>query len=350
LTSTQNKRHYIIYIILIILRFQSDVLNAQIPGQENNINKAKQKTSQTNKRVYPITNSQQEISKTQSNSFKPGTYTVQKKKLTLKYYTNNIFDINETDNPFALPIAGRKLKIKSRDKSKLNFKEIFTELFEKGDDSSSKTPSWLIFALLGFLSYMSILIAIFPKEVKSFFHAFLSTSAARKLQREQAGILKIERFSSYILYVMNMGTFCFLIPQILTTETQFNTFAALLFAIGGVSVVYTLKHIQLKVIALILPIGQEINLYNFIISNTNKVLGYVLTPILFLLLYVPSSAQETVLYFSFILLGVIYLYRSFSGIIIAGSIILFHKFHFIVYLCAIEIAPILISLKLLSIL
>ena len=149
---------------------------------------------------------------------------------------------------------------------------------------------------------------------------------------------------------MNMGTFCFLIPQILTTETQFNTFTALLASIAGVSVVYTLKHIQLKVLALVLPIGQEINLYNFIISNTNKVLGYILTPILFLLLYVPSSAQETMLYFSFILLGIIYLYRSFSAIIIAGSIILFHKFHFIVYLCAIEIAPILISLKLLSIL
>ena len=327
-----------------------DVLNGQIPGQENNIIKSNNKTSSVNKRFYPTRITQLEISKKNSDFFRSGNYTVQQKKLTLKYYTNNIFDIDETDNPFALPIAGRKTKAKSRDKSKLNFNEIFAELFEKGDKSSSETPSWLIFALLGFLSYMSILIAIFPKEVQSFFHAFLSTSAIRKLEREQAGILRVERFSSYILFVMNMGTFCFLIPQILTTETQFNTFTALLASIAGVSVVYTLKHIQLKVLALVLPIGQEINLYNFIISNTNKVLGYILTPILFLLLYVPSSAQETMLYFSFILLGIIYLYRSFSAIIIAGSIILFHKFHFIVYLCAIEIAPILISLKLLSIL
>jgi hypothetical protein len=289
-----------------------------------------------------------DIAKGSPVSFYPKTFKVQQSKLNRKYYNNNIFDIEESDNPFALPIKGRKAKIKSKDKQ--SGTELLSELFAMSNDSTPKTPQWLIFVLLGLLSFMSILIAIYRKTTRAAFHAFFNLGAARNLHRDQQSFLKIESFSSYILFVMCMGTFCFMIPQVLLEGVPFNTAGALLLSIGGVAGIYILKHLQLKIIALILPFHQEINLYNFIISNTNKVLAYILIPILFLLAYTPGPAQETVLYFSLGLLAVIYIYQSLIGLAIAGSIILFHKFHFFVYLCAVEIAPILVLLKVLSIL
>ncbi len=255
-----------------------------------------------------------DIAKGSAVSFYPKNFKVQQSKLNRKYYNNNIFDIDESDNPFALPIEGRKTKRKAKDNDKKNSTEILSELFAIKDDSTPKTPQWLIFILLGLLSFMSILVAIYRKEVGASFRAFFSTSAARNSQREEQSFLKMESFSSYILFVGSMGTFCFLVPQILLKEVQFNTFAALLSAVGGIAGVYLLKHLQLKILSFILPFPQEVDYYNFTISNTNKVLAYLLIPILFLLAYTPDTAQSTVLYGSFVLLGLIYVYRSLKGL------------------------------------
>jgi hypothetical protein len=294
-----------------------------------------------------------DLAKTNTISYFSKSFKVKKGALSRKYYNNNLFDIEESDNPFALPIGDNKSKQKSKDKDKdkAGNQIIFSELFAlNGERDVQGVAKWMIFVLLGLLSLMSIIVAIYKKEVTIIFQAFLSTSSSQNGQRDQVGVLTLERFSSYVLFVLGMGTFCFLIPQILLKEFQFNTFGALCLFILGIGVIYFLKYIQLKILSYILPFHQEIEAYSFILSNTNKALGFIIVPLLFLIAYTPDSAQVMALYFSFILLGLIYIYRTLKGLATAGSIILFHKFHFFVYLCAVEIAPIVIVLKLLSIL
>ncbi|CAA6811556.1 MAG: Unknown protein [uncultured Aureispira sp.] len=292
-----------------------------------------------------------DLAKTNTISYFSKAFKVKKDALSRKYYNNNLFDIAESDNPFALPIGDHKSKQKIKTTTKTENQLVFSELFAlNGNDDEQGIAKWLIFVLLGLLSLMSIIVAIYKKEVSSIFQAFISTSSSQNGQREQASVLTINRFSSYILFVLSMGTFCFLIPQILLQEFQLNTFGALCLFILGLGAIYFLKHVQLKILSYILPFPQEIEAYSFIISNTNKALGFIIVPLLFLIAYTPATGQIMSLYFSFILLSLIYIYRILKGLATAGSIILFHKFHFFVYLCAVEIAPIVILLKILSIL
>ncbi len=304
----------------------------------------------TRKKKGTIEKPSWDIAKTQTVSYFPASFKIKKDVLSRKYYNNNLFDIEESDNPFALPVGNYKSKQKSKAKDKKGRQLDFSELFAlNGNNNDQGIAKWLIFILLGLLSLMAIIVAIYSKEVTSIFQTFLSTNIQNN-QRDQGNLLTIARFSSYILFVLGMGTFCFLIPQILLKEFQFNTFGALCLFILGLGAIYFLKHIQLKVLSYILPFRQEIESYSFIVSNTNKALGFIIVPLLFLIAYTPTTAQIMALYFSFILLSLIYIYRTLKGLAIAGSIILFHKFHFFVYLCAVEIAPIVILLKLLSIL
>jgi hypothetical protein len=303
------------------------------------------------KKTTWIESDYQDLAKTNSISYFSKSFKVKKDALGRKYYNNNLFDIEESDNPFALPIGNNKSKQKIKDKDKAGKQLVFSELFAlNGNNDEQGIAKWMIFVLLGLLSLMSIIVAIYKKEVTVIFQAFLSTSSSQNGQRDQGGVITLERFSSYILFVLGMGTFCFLIPQILLKEFQFNTFGALCLFVLGLGVLYILKHIQLKVLSYILPFHQEIEAYNFIVSNTNKALGFIIVPLLFLIAYTPSAGQTMALYFSFVLLSLIYIYRTLKGLATAGSIILFHKFHFFVYLCAVEIAPIVILLKILSIL
>ncbi|MGH1337646.1 MAG: DUF4271 domain-containing protein [Aureispira sp.] len=297
-------------------------------------------------KVVPST----DIAKATSTSYFTNSFKVLQSKLPRKYYNNNIFDIDESDNPFALTGGNKNRQNTAKEQRKKEGTAVFSQLFASKSNNGQQSTQWLIFFLLGILSFMAMLLAIYPKDVRLTFQAFLSSSANKNVQREQAGFLKIESFTSYLLFVSSMGTFLFLTVDILQPDNPFNSFGMLLLFILGVACVYILKHFQLKVLSFILPCHQEIETYNFIIFNTNKALGFLLIPLLFLVAYVPSGAQYTAFYASVILLGLIYMYRTLKGLAAAASLILFRKFHFIVYLCAVEIAPMLILLKLLYVL
>jgi hypothetical protein len=352
-----------IYLVFVLFISGNTVLSAQqIPSNANQDSSKKNIQSPPKQSIIPIQKPSRrkttgikkdefDLAKTKTVSYFLKSFKVKKDALSRKYYNSNLFDIEESDNPFALPIGDHKSKQKIKTKNKTENQLVFSELFAlNGNNEEQGIAKWMIFVLLGLLSLMSIIVAIYRKEVVLIFQAFLSTSSSQNGQRDQGGVLTLERFSSYILFVLSMGTFCFLIPQILLKDFQFNTFGALCLFILGLGGVYILKHIQLKILSFILPFRQEIEAYNFILSNTNKALGFIIVPLLFLIAYTPATGQTMTLYFSFILLSLIYIYRALKGLATAGSIILFHKFHFFVYLCAVEIAPIVILLKILSIL
>ena len=44
--------------------------------------------------------------------------------------------------------------------------------------------------------------------------------------------------------------------------------------------------------------------------------------------------------------GLTYIFRSLRGLFVAGRFLAFHKFHFLLYICTVEIAPVLILIKL----
>jgi hypothetical protein len=291
-----------------------------------------------------------DIAKTLSSSYFPSSFKVLQSKLPRKYYNDNIFDIDESDNPFALTGRDKNRQRSIKEKQKKKGTAIFSQLFASKNAQTQQNTQWLIFFLLGLLSFMAMLLAIYPKEVRLTFQAFLSTSANKNVQREQAGFLKIESLMSYLFFVAAMGTFLFLAVDVLRPDHPFNSFGMLLLFIVGVACVYALKHLQLKLLAVVLPCHQEIETYNFIVFNTNKALGFILLPLLFLVAYVPAGIQYGAFYASVILLALIYTYRTLKGLAAAASLILFRKFHFIVYLCAVEIAPMLILLKLLYVL
>lgn len=294
--------------------------------------------------LLPVT----DIAKTTFLSYFPRIYTVQTSAIDRRFYTNNIFDIDESDNPFALSLGkSKKNKHTSREPQQQQADEVLKRLFSAPDTDSEQSGQWLIFILIGLLGFLAVRLAVYIKDIRVTIQAFLSTNASKHIQREQASLFRPESLSGYLLFGGSMGTYIFLALRILVPDAGFNGFGMLLLLMSGVLGVYILKHLQLFLLSLTLPCPDELESYNFIISTTNKTLGIILLPLLFLIAYLPSSTQATALYGSFFLLGMVYVWRTLKGLLSAANLILFRKFHFFVYLCAVEIAPTLILLKLL---
>jgi len=161
---------------------------------------------------------------------------------------------------------------------------------------------------------------------------------------------EIKNDSTYlILYAFSLiliGTFLFVV----LTHYKIAFFSApilnLLGCVGGVFAIFIIKHVALQILGSIFPISKEIEQYSFTIIIFGIIIGFFLLPAILLISYAPPNLTTTVIYGTFIAIGMVYLYRILRSLFIGLKYISLHKFHFFVYLCTIEIAPLLVLAKL----
>ena len=76
-------------------------------------------------------------------------------------------------------------------------------------------------------------------------------------------------------------------------------------------------------------------------------LSLVLLPLNIFIAYSPDSLKEVFMYSAFGMIALVYLVRSLRSLSVASPFLMTDQFHFLLYLCAVEIAPIMILVKLL---
>ena len=151
----------------------------------------------------------------------------------------------------------------------------------------------------------------------------------------------------YLQFVLTAGALVYLLAQSATGDTfgAGKPYWALLACMGGVAAVCLLKHIQLALVSAVFPFGGETLFYGFLLGNTHKALGVVLLPLVFLAGYAQEDIQHWALYGALAIWGLGYLYLWVRGFILAGTYLMYNKFHFLLYICAVEIAPIAALVK-----
>jgi hypothetical protein len=70
-----------------------------------------------------------------------------------------------------------------------------------------------------------------------------------------------------------------------------------------------------------------------------------LLPINIFIAYSPESLKEIFIYCAFGIIALVYLVRSLRSLSVASPFLMTDQFHFLLYLCAVEIAPIMILVK-----
>ncbi len=201
----------------------------------------------------------------------------------------------------------------------------------------------LIIFLLGFLSFI---VTRFKNELADVYRAFLNENLLSLLYREKGTILKLPYFLLYVLAACSVGTMSFLIASVNGVEIFKSNFLSILTCIAGVGLLYTTRHLVIALLSYIFPFTTEINLYGFTIAIFNFVIGIALLPFITLMAFASTNTHYLILYIVIGLLAVVYLFRTFRSLMIGNKYLINNKFHFFMYLCTIEIAPMLILIKL----
>ncbi len=147
----------------------------------------------------------------------------------------------------------------------------------------------------------------------------------------------------YLIFLINAATLAYLFIG----QDKYNGWQMWGFLFGGISLIYIMRNIFMHVISWIFPVERETRQYNFLIAVFNSFLGLILLPLNLVAAYGPQSMTSIVMYSALIVISLFYLLRSARGFLLGlinyGS----QVFHFFLYLCAFEIVPILLIIRVL---
>ncbi len=216
------------------------------------------------------------------------------------------------------------------------------EALPRGKPLSSLFLFWLLVGLVAFLSFA---IASKRSVVIKAWRGFLNDSALSVAQKEASGFLgSTPYFLLYASFLLNAGAFIFLIARFFNPR-DFNNLGFLAVSMLLSCFLFLSKHIFLTFIGWLYPVSTEVRQYNFLILIFNCVLGLFLIPFNFLVAFVQQYSGFLV-FWALGLALVFYAYRSLRAAAIGRKFLSGNLFHFLLYLCTVEIAPVFILIKL----
>lgn len=212
------------------------------------------------------------------------------------------------------------------------------------------TPDWLFLILLVVLGMLTYLRVFYRKNFFQIISACFNNNLTNQIVRDENLLMQRAAVLLNITFSIIAASFLYLVSVqydwhvsgIGTGFLRFVFFALL------VSAAFTLKFLALRLCAYLFNLGREMATYIFNVFIINNLLGLALIPFLALILF-GSGINVSVLFIAALgLAAAAYLYRIGRGFLIALGYPGFSPVYLFLYLCALEIAPLLVLVKLVS--
>jgi hypothetical protein len=225
-------------------------------------------------------------------------------------------------------------------KSKVHF------VTKDGDIHIPEQKDYLFYALVGIVLLFAIIKQLFPKYFQSMFSLMFQASFRQKQTREQ---MMQEIFPSLlmnILFVLVGGIFIALIAQIYHW-LNIPFWLLTLYCITLLSLIYIFKYLVIKFMGWVFNANEQASTYGFIVFLVNKVIALALLPLLLLLAFSNGSIQQVTLTVAACAVIFLLIFRYIVSLTIIRTTLSVHPLHFFIYLCAVELMPMLVLYKVL---
>lgn len=206
--------------------------------------------------------------------------------------------------------------------------------------------SGIFYVIIGVLTLLGILRLTFSKYFSDLFRAFFNPTLSQRQLRDQLSQTPFPSLMLNIFFAISAGLYLFLVLlhyHYFVTERPLLLIPAFT---GLLLLIYLFKYLFLRFAGWLFGYQDTAAGYAFTLYMVNKVLGIALLPFILILAFSPAKIADVALNLSLILIILLFVYRYIRIYGMARNQIFFQKFHFFIYLCGFEIAPILIVGKL----
>lgn len=205
---------------------------------------------------------------------------------------------------------------------------------------------FLFVMVMGILLMLTLLMTLFRSFFRKAYDAFITDTMMNQVYRDRESVGALPFLILYSFFFVNGGLFIYFLAKNYNASLTGSHFQQWFYYTLMLVGLFLLKHLLLNIISYIFPIGKEVRLYNFLIMIFGIIIGLILAPINILLAYGPESIFSTLILLTIGILGLVYLFRYIRSFFIANRFLFFHRFHFLLYICTVEIAPVMVLVKL----
>jgi hypothetical protein len=205
----------------------------------------------------------------------------------------------------------------------------------------------LFYLLVGILFYFALTRVFFEKYFNNLMTLFFRVSLRQQQIREQVLQTPLPSLLLNILFIISGGLYACFLLHYSQIGANIRFWVLYLYCMLLLGAIYLVKFLVLKFIGWVFSISRATDIYIFIVFLVNKMLGIFLLPFLIIITFSGSGIREIFITISLAMVFVLWAYRVLAAYRPVRNEIKLTPFYFFLYLCAFEIAPLLLIYKVL---
>ena len=214
------------------------------------------------------------------------------------------------------------------------------------------SAEWMIIVFLGALFLLSWVKTAYPKRFHRLLRSMINNQSLFQVMREELVFSHRGSIVLTFIFIILVGLFLTLSGIVFNFKiiggdehymAQFGFWCLLIISL------YLIKWMINGLFLNLIRHQDYFKTYMFVVSTFNKIIGLILLPITILAAYLPFEYASILIKTGFVLWAIILVYRLIKEVSISLSFKI-PRFYIILYLCAFEISPFLVGIKLVSVL
>ncbi|HET6254078.1 MAG TPA: DUF4271 domain-containing protein [Puia sp.] len=205
----------------------------------------------------------------------------------------------------------------------------------------------LFYLIVAILFYFASIRLFFEKYFSNLMTLFFRVSLRQQQIREQVLQTPLPSLLLNILFVISAGLYACFLLHYSRWGAGINFWVLYLYCMALLAAIYLVKFVVLKFIGWVFSISRATDIYIFVVFLVNKMLGIFLLPFLIVITFSGDEWRQVFITISLATVFVLWGYRILASYRPVRNEIKLTPFYFFLYLCAFEIAPLLLIYKVL---
>ena len=205
----------------------------------------------------------------------------------------------------------------------------------------------IFYCIVGLLILFALIKNAFRRYVSDLFSSYFRTTVRQRQVKEQLLQNPLPSLFFNAFFVLSGALFASLLVTYFSIAEEVPFWMLALYSAAALLIIYLGKFLLLKFFGWVFQLSAATDTYIFVVFSTNKILSILLLPFIILLAFTDGSLHAAAVTLSLIMIAGLFIYRYFLAYISVSRTVPLTVFHFVLYLAAVEILPLLLINKLL---
>lgn len=207
----------------------------------------------------------------------------------------------------------------------------------------------LFYLLAGLIFFFGIIRTVYDKYFTTLFRVFFNSSLRQSQLTDQLVQSKLPSLFFNLIFLFAGGFYVYFLFERSGTPGKAVDWILLGSCIAIFMIVYVVKYVTLKFVGWVTGYQTEADTYTFVLFLINKIIGICLLPIIVMLSFSADNIATIAAVLSFLIVGILLLLRFFRSFSLLQHKLNVSRFHFLLYIAAMEVLPLMLIYKAVSI-